>query len=138
IAAGTRILRGSPVHEETVEVEVLADHLQVGADGGTHPRTQFGGLPQFFPHPLHERVDVPLREGTVEAALIAEVAVQDGFADSRLSRDRGHGGIRTFTLDDSVSSIQDRATPTGVAAAGGASTPRSHRGQWIRVHSLTR
>src|SRR5699024_2533404 len=113
-----------PIHEEPVQVEVLGDHGQVGADGATGTRLERALLVQFAAYAFDEGVHVALGQGPVQAALGTEVPVQDRFADPGLGSDREHGRIGAVSLDHTIGGVQDGAAALGVASATGSTHSR--------------
>src|SRR5699024_7103217 len=124
VTTGTGILGGGPIHEEPVQVEVLGDHRQVGADGGTGTHLELALLVQFGAYAFDEGVHVALGQGPVQAALRTEVPVQDRFADPGLGSDREHGRIGAVSLDHTIGGVQDGAAALGVASATGSTHSR--------------
>src|SRR5690606_2809972 len=74
---------------------------------------------ELLPDALDQLARVPLGQRLVEAALVAEVAVEDRLADPRLGGDRGHRRLRALAPADPVGGLQQ-----GPAAAGIAPGPR--------------
>ena len=119
-AVRRRVLGAGAVDEEGVQVPVRGDGREVGVDRRPRPLADLARPPEGGAYRVDQQAGVPLGERLVQAALVAEVPVEDRFGDARLSRDRGHRHVGPLTADDAVGGVEQGTPPARI-------TPRRRR-----------
>ena len=118
VEAGLRLLDVlGRMHQEAVDLRPRLDGGEIGVQGGLDPLAAVRRSVERRAQRGEQRVGVALGEGAVEAALVAEVAVQDGLGDARLRGDGVHGGLRAVPEHHSVRRLEKLAA----ALVGGRS-----------------
>ncbi|BAU81677.1 hypothetical protein SLA_0723 [Streptomyces laurentii] len=116
------------VHEEAVDLRHGLDGGEVRVEGGFDARAPVGGGVEGGAQGGEEGVGVAGGEGAVEAALVAEVAVEDRFGDPGFGGDGVHGGLGAVAEHHAVRRLQQFPAPLvgGLLLVGGGPVSGVH------------
>lgn len=94
------------MHQEAVDLRAGLDRREIRVERRLDPLAAFGGGVERRPQCAQQGIGVALGERTIEAALVAEVPVQDGLGDAGLGRDGVHRRLGPVPEHHAVGGLQ--------------------------------